>query len=164
MSFDGAVFWLMKSEPDVYGIDDLQRQQRGQWEGVRNFQARNHLRRMRVGELAFFYHSSTTPPGIAGLLRISREAYPDPTQFDPKSPYHDPKSKPENPRWSMVDVEFVEKFRELISLEQLKADRALSGMLVIRRGMRLSVQPVERAEFEHVLALASAKTPMPRGD
>jgi predicted RNA-binding protein with PUA-like domain len=152
------VYWLLKSEPDVYSIDELARTRRGPWEGVRNYQARNHLRAMKKGELGFFYHSSCEPPGIAGLLRIHREAYADATQFDPRSEYHDPKSKPSDPRWSMVDVEFVEKFRELIPLQRLKEDRALAGMLVAQRGQRLSVQPVERDHFEHILGLASAKT------
>jgi predicted RNA-binding protein with PUA-like domain len=152
------VYWLLKSEPDVYSIDDLARARRGPWEGVRNYQARNHLRAMKKGELGFFYHSSCEPPGIAGLLRIHREAYPDATQFDPRSEYHDPKSKQEDPRWSMVDVEFVEKFRELIPLQLLKEDRTLDGMLVTQRGQRLSVQPVAPEHFAHLLGLAGAKT------
>ena len=151
-------YWLMKSEPDVYSIDDLAREHKGRWEGVRNYQARNHLRAMKVGDLALFYHSSTSPPGVAGLMRIVAEAYPDPTQFESRSPYHDPKSTRDAPRWSLVDVEFVEKFPAYVSLDQLKGDRALAGMLVTRRGMRLSVQPVERAHFRRVLALAGAKT------
>lgn len=163
MGVDGAVLWLMKSEPDVYSIDDLARERRGDWEGVRNYQARNHLRAMRKGDLALFYHSSTEPPGVAGLARICGEARSDPTQFDPKSPYYDPKSTPGAPRWSLVDVEFVEKFPVFVALAQLKADRALEGMLVTRRGMRLSVQPVEPAHFQRALELASAKTRMPPG-
>jgi predicted RNA-binding protein with PUA-like domain len=154
------MYWLMKSEPDVYSIDDLARERRGRWEGVRNYQARNHLRAMQRGELALFYHSSTTPPGVAGLLRISAEAHDDPTQFDATSPYHDPKATRDAPRWSLVDVEFVEKFRETVTLEQLKHDSALAGMLVTRRGMRLSVQPVEPAHFRRVLELAGARTRM----
>lgn len=156
------VYWLMKSEPDVYSIDDLARERRGRWEGVRNYQARNHLRAMQVGDLGLFYHSSTTPPGVAGLLRISGAADEDPTQFDAGSPYHDPKSTRAAPRWSLVDVEFVEKFPTLVTLEQLKRDPALAGMLVTRRGMRLSVQPVEDAHFRRVLQLAGAKTRAPR--
>jgi predicted RNA-binding protein with PUA-like domain len=154
------VYWLMKTEPDVYSIDDLARERRGRWEGVRNYQARNHLRAMKAGDLALFYHSSTTPPGVAGLSRVCAEAETDPTQFDPSSPYHDPKSTREAPRWSLVHVEFVEKFRELVTLEQLKSDRALAEMLVTRRGMRLSVQPVEAKHFRRVLELAGAKTPL----
>ena len=151
-------FWLMKSEPDVYSIDDLAKARRGTWEGVRNYQARNHMRDMRRGDLALFYPSSVVPPGVVGLMRICREAYADETQFDRKSPYYDDKSKPEAPRWDRVDVEFVEKFPEFVTLEQLKSDPKCEGMLVIKRGMRLSVQPVQPAEFAHVLRLAGSKT------
>jgi predicted RNA-binding protein with PUA-like domain len=158
------VYWLMKSEPDLYSIDDLARECRGRWEGVRNYQARNYLRQMQVDDLALFYHSSTTPPGVAGLARICAEARPDPTQFAPKSPYYDPKSTRDAPRWSLVDVEFVEKFSELVTLERIKADRALVGMLVTLRGMRLSVQPVDAAHFRRVLVLAGAKTRVPKRD
>src|SRR5690606_9317769 len=110
------------------------------------------------GDLALFYHSSTEPPGVAGIARVCREAHPDPTQFEPHSPYYDAKSSRDDPRWSMVDVEFVEKFPELVTLARIKADPTLSSMLVARRGMRLSVQPVEPAHFRRVLELASAKT------
>ncbi|MFT3921627.1 MAG: EVE domain-containing protein [Myxococcales bacterium] len=151
-------FWLMKSEPDVYSIDDLKKADRGTWEGVRNYQARNHMRNMQLGDLAFFYHSSVIPPGVVGLMRIGREAYVDETQFDPKSPYYDDKSKPEAPRWDRVDVEFVEKFPEFVTLDQLKSDPKCQEMLVIKRGMRLSVQPVQAGEFNHVLRLAGSKT------
>jgi predicted RNA-binding protein with PUA-like domain len=156
------VYWLMKSEPDVYSIDDLARERRGRWEGVRNYQARNHLRSMQPGELALFYHSSTTPPGVAGIMRIHAAASPDPTQFDARSPYYDAKSTRDAPRWSLVDVEFVEKFPKYVALEQLKLDRALAGILVTRRGMRLSVQPVTAAHFRRVLELGGAKTRLPR--
>lgn len=150
--------WLMKSEPEVYSIDHLARQVRGGWDGVRNFQARNHMRDMRIGDWVLFYHSSTEPPGVAGLARVCREAYPDPTQFDRKNDHYDPKSKPDAPRWSMVDLEFTEKFANLVTLAQLKSDPACTDMLVVRRGMRLSVQPVAAAHFAHVLKLAKAKT------
>lgn len=150
--------WLMKSEPDVYSIDDLQRDGTEPWEGVRNYQARNFMREMVDDDLVIFYHSSAKPPGAAGLCRVCREAYPDPTQFDPQSEYYDPKSKKEDPRWSLVEVEFVEKFEELIPLEALKRDPALSGMLVTQKGSRLSVQPVEKSHFKHVLKMARAKT------
>jgi predicted RNA-binding protein with PUA-like domain len=151
-------YWLMKSEPDVYSIDDLHKQTVGTWEGVRNYQARNHMRDMRVGDYALFYHSSCTPPGVVGLSRIQREAYPDVTQFDPKSEYFDEKSKRDAPRWDRVDVEFVEKFPRQVTLDQLKDDPEFEGMLVIKRGMRLSVQPVEKAHFQRVLKLAGAKS------
>jgi predicted RNA-binding protein with PUA-like domain len=146
-------YWLMKTEPDVYSIDDLARDGRGTWEGVRNYQARNYLRAMRVGDLALFYHSNAKPPGVVGLMRIVRTAYPDDTQFDPASLYVDPKSPREAPRWDRVDVAFEEKLRNLVSLDDLKAHPRLGDMLVVQRGQRLSVQPVIRAHFELVLKL-----------
>jgi predicted RNA-binding protein with PUA-like domain len=151
-------YWLMKTEPDVYSIDDLAKAGISPWEGVRSYQARNHMRDMRVDDLALFYHSSTEPPGVVGISRICREAYPDDTQFNAKSEYFDAKSKKEAPRWDRVDVEMVEKFPGIVTLETLKNDPACEGMLVIKRGMRLSVQPVEKVHFQHVLALAKAKT------
>ena len=150
--------WLMKSEPDVYSIDDLERDGTEPWEGVRNYQARNFMREMALGDLALFYHSNAKPPGVAGVCRISREAYPDATQFDEKSKYFDAKSKMEDPRWSMVDVAFVEKFDEAVSLQELKDDSALEGMLVTQKGSRLSVQPVAKKHFKRVLKMAGAKT------
>jgi len=152
----------MKSEPEAYSIDDLARAGRGHWDGVRNYQARNHMRAMREGDLVLFYHSSTEPPGVAGVARVCREAYPDHTQFDEKHDHHDPKSTKQDPRWDMVDVELVEKLPRMVTLAELKADEALSGMLVIKRGMRLSVQPVEREHFARVLALGKARTRLPR--
>jgi predicted RNA-binding protein with PUA-like domain len=151
-------YWLMKTEPDVYSIDDLARQERSPWEGVRNYQARNHMRAMAMGDLALFYHSSTEPPGVVGVARVCREAYPDETQFDPKSPYYDVKSSKDAPRWDRVDVELVEKLPQIVTLAQLKEDPACHGMLVIKRGMRLSVQPVDKEHFRHVLGLGHAKT------
>jgi predicted RNA-binding protein with PUA-like domain len=151
-------YWLMKSEPDVYSIDHLLRESPGAWDGVRSYQARNHLRAMRVGELALFYHSSTDPPGVAGIARICREAYPDHTQFDRRHDHYDPISRSDNPRWFMVDVEFVEKFGTLVTLAQLKGDPALEGLLAARKGMRLSVQPVSQAHFRRILRIARAKT------
>lgn len=150
--------WLMKSEPDVYSIDDLKRDRSESWDGVRNYQARNYMREMAVGDLAIFYHSSAKPPGAAGLCRVSREAYPDHTQFDEKSEYYDPKSNKESPTWWMVDVEFVEKFPELLSLQAMKDEPKLEGMKVTQKGSRLSVQPVEKPHFKRVLQLAEAKT------
>ena len=148
----------MKSEPDVYSIDHLERDGTESWEGVRNYQARNYLRDMAVGDLAIFYHSSAKPPGAAGVCKISREAYPDSTQSNKKSQYYDPKSKKEDPRWSMVDVSFVEKFKEPVSLQALKDDPELDGMLVTQKGSRLSVQPVDKAHFKRVLKMAGGKT------
>ena len=151
-------FWLMKTEPDVYSIEDLERDGTEPWEGVRNYQARNFMREMAEGDLVIFYHSNAKPPGAAGVCRVSREAYPDDTQFDKNSKYHDPKSKKEDPRWSLVEVAFVEKFAEPISLQALKDDHALEGMLVTQKGSRLSVQPVEKKHFKRVLKMAGATT------
>lgn len=152
--------WLMKSEPETFSIDDLERNESEPWDGVRNYQARNFMREMAHGDLVIFYHSNAKPPGAAGVGRICREAYPDPTQFDRKSKYYDPKSKEEDPRWSLVDVEFVEKFAQEIPLQALKDDSALEGMLVTQKGSRLSVQPVDKKHFKRVLKMAGAKTPI----
>ncbi len=148
----------MKSEPDVYSIDDLERDGTESWDGVRNYQARNFMREMAVGDLAIFYHSSAKPSGAAGVGKISREAYPDDSQFDEKSEYYDQKSKKDDPRWSMVDVSFVEKFEELVPLHALKSDPKLEGMRVTQKGSRLSVQPVDKAHFRRVLKMAGATT------
>ena len=158
MAKRGTKLWLMKSEPHVFSIDDLRKKRSEPWDGVRNYQARNYMREMAKGDLALFYHSNAKPPGVAGVCRIVSEAYPDPTQFDRKSEYYDPKSTKENPRWSLVDVAFVEKFDEEIPLQALKDDPALEGMRVVQKGSRLSVQPVEKKHFKHVLKRAKAKT------
>ncbi|MEQ8458590.1 MAG: EVE domain-containing protein [Sandaracinaceae bacterium] len=153
-------YWLVKSEPDAYSIEDLERDGQAEWDGVRNYQARNSMRDdMAVGDLVLFYHSNAKPPGVAGVAKVATEAYPDPTQFDPKSKYHDPKATEEAPRWHLVDLSFVEKFDEVLGLDVLKehAD-ALEGMMVIKRGIRFSVQPVEKEHFRKVLKLAGAKT------
>ncbi len=150
-------FWLMKCEPETYSIDDLERDGRTTWEGVRNAQARNYMRDdMRVGDLVLFYHSNAEPSGVAGVARVARAAYPDPTQFDRKSEYYDATSPKDDPRWLMVDVEFVSKL-ELVSLERLKATPMLEGMLVTRKGQRLSVMPVEEKHFNHVLVMGMEK-------
>ena len=151
-------FWLMKTEPDVFSIDDLKKKKRNSWDGVRNFQARNYMRDgMKLGDEILFYHSSTIPPGVAGIARVCRESYPDFTSWDPKSEYFDPRSTPTNPLWMMVDVEFVAKFSTFVPLERLRDTPALRSMLVIKRGMRLSVQPVTAAEFEKVRQLGEAR-------
>ncbi|MGE0158416.1 MAG: EVE domain-containing protein [Gemmatimonadales bacterium] len=142
-------YWLMKSEPDVYSIDDLERDGSTAWEGVRNFKARNNLKAMEVGDEVLFYHSSANPPGVAGIARVSRAAYPDPSQFDRKSDYHDPKSDPEKPKWYLVDVEFVAKAKQLVSLPAIREDAALAEMELVRYG-RLSVQSVTKPEFDRV--------------
>lgn len=152
--------WLVKSEPDCYPYRALVADGRTAWDGVRNYQARNYMRdEMKVGDLVLFYHSNASPPGVAGIARVCSEPHPDATQFDPKSDYYDPKATKDEPRWSLVDVEFVERFEEPVSLETLKADaKALEGMMVIKRGVRFSVQPVEPQHFARVLALGDAKT------
>lgn len=142
-------YWLMKSEPDVFGIDELQRDGSTSWEGVRNYQARNYMRDdVKAGDLVLFYHSNAEPPGVAGVARVSKPAYPDHTQFDRKSKYFDPKASTDEPRWFMVDIEFVERFSEVVPLDALKNEPKLDGLLVIKRGQRLSVQPVAKAHFE----------------
>lgn len=151
-------YWLMKSEPDVYGIDHLAAEGEAPWDGVRNYTARNHMRSMGVGDLVLFYHSNAKPPGVAGVARVSREAYPDHTQFDRKSPYFDPKSSKDAPRWEMVDVAFVEKLPRFVPLDELKTDDALEGMAVRQKGQRLSVQPVTAEHFRRVLRLGQAAT------
>lgn len=154
MAKKSAQHWLMKSEPDVYSIDDLRRDGRSPWEGVRNYQARNHMRTMKVGDRVLYYHSSTKPPGVVGLARVLREAYPDHTQFDPTSDYHDPKATRDEPRWFMVDVAFERTFDSMVSLNSLKGEDALKDMLVVQRGQRLSVQPVSKEHFDHVCKMA----------
>ena len=147
-------YWLVKSEPDVYSIDDLERDGQTSWDGIRNYQARNFMRDdMRVGDRVLFYHSNASPPGVAGVAEVAREGYPDETALDPSSDYHDPKASPDDPRWYMVDIRFVAKLPRLVSLPELKADPALEDMVVTGRS-RLSVQPVERKHFDHVLGMA----------
>ena len=141
-------YWLMKSEEDVYSIRDLEKDGTTWWEGVRNYEARNLMRdKMKVGDDVLFYHSNAKPPGVAGLARITKEAYPDHFAFDKKNPYYDPKSDPENPRWLMVDVEFIEAFPEIVALNDIKARPELAEMVLVKRA-RLSVQPVTREEFQ----------------
>ncbi|MDE2209146.1 MAG: EVE domain-containing protein [Betaproteobacteria bacterium] len=148
--------WLMKSEPDELSIDDLARapKRTTPWFGVRNYQARNFMRDdMRVGDLAFFYHSSCPEPGIAGIVEVSRLAYPDATQFDPKSAYFDAKATRNAPRWFNVDVKLVRKTR-LVTLPELRAARGLEEMVILRRGNRLSITPVTAAEWKIVEKMA----------
>jgi predicted RNA-binding protein with PUA-like domain len=150
-------FWLMKSEPDEFSIDDLAKapKQRTAWFGVRNYQARNYMRdEMRIGDRAFFYHSSCPEPGVAGIVEISRLAYPDATQFDPKSPYYDPKSTRAAPRWLHVDVKLVRK-TNLVPLQALRDTPGLEDMVTLRRGNRLSITPVTPAEWKIIEKLAS---------
>lgn len=147
-------YWLMKSEPDVYSIHDLARDQTELWDGVRNYQARNFLTSMAVGDLAFFYHSNTKPPGIVGLAQIVEANVVDPTQFDPAHKYYDPKSSRENPRWCTVVVGYVETFTTGITLDQLKDTFTPEDLWVVRRGNRLSVMPVADAVAECLLTMA----------
>lgn len=151
-------YWLMKSEPDVFGIDDLQRAKNKteHWDGVRNYQARNMMRdQMKKGDLVLFYHSNCKQPGVVGLAKVVIEAYPDFTAFDPQSKYYDPKSKPDAPRWFMVDVQYVRKFKHTITLDRLKAHPDLQDLPLVRRGNRLSVMPVSPQAWETILAMES---------
>lgn len=146
-------YWLLKSEPSVFSIDDLEKRGVSLWDGVRNYQARNFLRRMQPGDGAFFYHSSCPEPGIAGLMTIARAACADPTQFDPDSPYFDPKSSPDAPRWDSIDVKFGEKFPAVVPLAVLKATPTLGNLALVQKGSRLSVMPVAAAEWQAILKL-----------
>jgi predicted RNA-binding protein with PUA-like domain len=152
-------YWLIKSEPETFSIQDLARapKKTTSWEGVRNYQARNFLRGMRTGDRALFYHSNAEPSAVAGIVEIVREAYPDASAWDPRSAYHDPKASPENPIWSMVDVKLVEIFPRELPLDELRGVKALSGMELHRRGSRLSVHPVTPAEFRTIQSLASKR-------
>ena len=148
-------YWLGKTEPDCYSIDDLRRDRVTSWNDVRNYAARNFLRAMKKGDLLLFYHSSCAVPAIVGVGKVVKEAYPDPTQFDAKHDGFDAKSTEENPRWSTVDVKFVEKFTEPLTLAELKNDPAFAGMEVTRQGSRLSVQPVSEKHFMRIMKLRS---------
>lgn len=152
--------WLIKSEPEVFSIADLQRVGREPWNGVRNYQARNSLKdEMEPGDLALFYHSNAAPPGVAGVARVAGPPRPDPSQFDPQSDYFDPQSPPAAPRWWLVDFEFVARFPRLVALEEMKADAQLDGMAVLRRGNRLSITPVEPRQFRRVCRLGGWQAP-----
>ncbi|WP_199100384.1 EVE domain-containing protein [Dyella sp. ASV21] len=147
-------YWLMKSEPDAFSIDDLKRKGQEPWDGVRNYQARNFMRDgMRVGDKVFFYHSNCAEPGIVGIAEVATDAYPDPSQFDPKSNYFDAASSRDNPRWMLVEVKFVKKLKHTITLKALQAEPALADMPLVRKGNRLSVMPVGAAEWRHILTM-----------
>jgi predicted RNA-binding protein with PUA-like domain len=144
-------YWLMKSEPGDYSIDDLERDGTEHWDGIRNYQARNLMRdQMQVGDRVLFYHSNAKPPGVVGVAEIASAPYPDHTQFDPEAKYHDPKSDPANPRWIMVDVKFVEKLPRMVSLPELREYAELADMVLLNRS-RLSVQPVTREQYAFIL-------------
>ncbi len=152
--------WLIKSEPDVFSIDDLAKVKREPWTGVRNYQARNFMwKDMNPGDIALFYHSNAKPPGIAGVARVAGAPYPDETQFDPDSEYFDPKATREKPRWWLVDFEFVGKYSEILTLEAIKADSLLSEMMVCQRGTRLSINPVDPLHFKRACQIAKFKLP-----
>lgn len=149
-------YWLMKSEPNEFSIDDLKTQpgRTEHWDGVRNYQARNMMRdQMKIGDQVFFYHSNCETPGIVGLAKVVREGYPDFTAFEPKDPHYDPKSDPDNPRWYMVDIKYVRKLKRTISLKELKEISALSEMPLVRKGNRLSVMPTTKQQWQHILKL-----------
>lgn len=144
-------YWLLKSEPNEYSIDDLAQDQETIWDGVRNYQARNFLREMQRSDLAFFYHSNVKPPAIVGLARVIETQVADPTQFDPESPYYDPKSTPDSPRWQTVKIAFVEKLSQRITLPQLKEMFHPEELAVVKKGNRLSVMPVSSAVAQRIL-------------
>lgn len=152
-------FWLMKSEPDEYSIKDLERDGQTHWDGVRNHEAKNFMRdKMKKGDRVLFYHSNTNPPGVVGVAEVVREGYPDFTAWDPDDPHYDPRSTKKEPVWYMVDVAFVERFDEIVALDEIKFDPSLEGMYVRKRGMRLSVQPVERGHFERIVQMGQMRT------
>ncbi len=149
-------YWLMKSEPDAFGINDLYNKpnQIEHWDGVRNYQARNMMRDdMKLGDLVFFYHSNCEMPGIAGIMEIVKEGYPDFSAFDPDDKHFDPKSDPENPRWIMVDVKYVRALSRIISLKELKDQEQLADLALVRRGNRLSIMPVTKDQWEFILLM-----------
>ena len=150
----------MKTEPNVYSIDDLAKEKTKttHWDGVRNYQARNFMRdEMKKGDLVLLYHSNAKPPGVVGICTVAKESYPDFTAFDPKDKHFDPKSKQDNPRWFMVDIKLKKKFKELISLDYLKTVKALDGMVLLTKGSRLSVQPVSEKQYNTILKIADSQ-------
>ncbi len=148
-------YWLMKSEPSAFSIDDLRRasQQTTGWDGVRNYQARNFMRSMAIGDQVLFYHSNADPPAVVGIAEVVKTAYADPTQFDKQDKHYDPESDPSTPRWDMVDIKYIRKFSQPVSLDQLRKEPKLKDMVLLRKGSRLSVQPVTPAEWEHILTI-----------
>jgi len=147
-------YWLMKSEPDAYSIDDLERDQVEPWDGIRNYQARNFMRDdMKIGDKVFFYHSNAKPIAIVGTMEVASEPYPDHTQFDPKSKYFDEKSSEEDPRWQLVDVKFIQKFEKPVTREAMKEVPELEEMLIFKRS-RLSITPVKESEWNKILEMA----------
>ncbi len=148
-------YWIMKSEPDEFSIDDLQKKGISIWDGIRNYQVRNMIRNeIKVGDIALFYHSSAKDIGVAGVMRVVKAGYIDPTQFDKNSNYYDPKSKKESPRWLSFDVEFDTKFNKLISLSKIKQNPKLQNMVLVKRGNRLSISKIEKEEFYEISKMA----------
>ena len=148
-------YWLMKSEPTTYSLQDLQKSGRDLWDGVRNYQARNFMmKEMHVGDKVLFYHSNAKPTGVAGLAVISKTAQPDPTAFDPKSPYYDPASSPQKPRWFCVEVAFKAIFKRFVPLKELRKEKALSKMVLLKKGQRLSVMPITKEEYNHIIQMS----------
>lgn len=148
-------FWLLKSEPDCYSIDDLKKDKVEMWDGTRNYQVRNMMRDdMHIGDMCLFYHSNTKEIGVVGTMEIVSDAYPDPTQFDPKSDHPDPKSDPENPRWLCVDVKFKSTFPRTVTLAEIKIDPAFESMPLVKKGNRLSVMPIKKQHFDKVIKMA----------
>ena len=146
-------YWLMKSEPDVYGIHHLQQEGTTLWDGIRNYQARNFMRTMQPGDRAFFYHSNAKPPGIVGLMEVIETGITDPSQFDPNNKYFDPKSKPEAPRWDCARLRYLGTFAELLSLDALRQEFSAEELPVVRQGNRLSILPVPETSAERLLSL-----------
>jgi|TARA_R100000664_G_C2683126_1_gene90281 predicted RNA-binding protein with PUA-like domain len=150
-------YWLMKSEPDVFGIDDMEKAGVEPWDGIRNYAARNYLRdEMKIGDKVFFYHSNAKPMAIVGTMEVASEPYPDPTQFDPKAKYFDPKSKESDPKWHLVDVRFVQKFEHPVTREAMKEESALDNMELFRLS-RLSITPVREEEWNKIMEMAGVK-------
>ena len=149
-----AKYWLIKSEPDVYSIDDLKKDKKTHWDGVRNYQARNFMRdEMKKGDQVIFYHSNSEPPGAIGVCEVVKEGYPDFTAFDPEDKHYDPKSKKDNPTWIMVDVKYKSKFKNLVPIADIKENPKLKDMKLVQRGNRLSVMPLTKAEFDEIIKM-----------
>lgn len=151
-------YWLVKSEPNVFSIDDLAKSKNKTtyWDGVRNYQARNYMRdEMKIGDQVIFYHSNSEPPGAAGICEVVKEGYPDFTAFDPEDPHYDPKSKKDNPAWMMVDVKLVKKFSSFVSIDDMRSNGKLQKMQLLQRGNRLSVMPVTKEEFGEIVKMGS---------
>lgn len=151
-------YWLVKSEPDVYSIDDLKKDKKTYWDGVRNYQARNFMRdEMKKGDQVLFYHSNADPNAVVGVCEVAKEGYPDFTAFDPDDKHYDPKSKKDEPTWIMVDLKFVKKFKAPVTLTEIKENKKLQNMKLVQRGNRLSVMPVTKNEFNEIVKMAERK-------